>query len=432
MVLDPSIPLQTRSFDTLSMLENGSQIAQQWQQQSTDKELGRIYNEAQGDLSKMMELGKQSKMARFVMPQLTAQQSAQDKAVLDQQKSIAEISKTNSEAFKNNQQGGEYSANTGQKKLGALNQAIMQGAQSGDKSSVLIGLLGAQQAGLISPEDLSMQTKLIQAMSPDELKQYASNVAFAGAKDPASLMFTDANTRANNATSEANNVRSTNASIYATDTGAETADKNRAQQQSQFNTTQAFNQQKLYFEQNKPIGFETGNDGYRYAIYPNGKGMRVLGEDGQPIKMQVKGNQAQETAQREEGLRTQRVDTVLDEIERILPGATNSYLGAGVDMLGNAFGKATNGSMATSQLKTLSGQLVALMPKMSGPQSDKDVAMYKDMAGKLDDPTSPVETRQAALKTIRSLNNKYKEMAQPAGGNTSNSGAKPSALSFFQ
>lgn len=429
MVLDPSIPLQTRSFDTLGMLENGSRIAQQWQQQNTDKELGRIYNEAQGDLSKMMELGKQSKMARFVMPQLAAQQSAQDKAVLDQQKSIAEISKTKSEAFKNNQQGGEYGANTGQKKLGAFQQAIMQGAQSGDKSSVLIGLLGAQQAGLISPEDLGMQTKLIQAMSPDELKQYASNVTFAGAKDPASLMFTDANTLDSNATSKENSIRSTNAILSGQELDYKLGKEKLEQNKQQFERRQAYDE---YIAKNKPIGSFVDIEGYRRFEFADGSSMPVLGEDGQPIKMQVKGNQAQETARREEGLRTQRVDTVLDEIEKILPGATNSYLGAGVDMLGNAFGKATNGSIATSQLKTLSGQLVALMPKMSGPQSDKDVAMYKDMAGKLDDPTSPVETRQAALKTIRSLNNKYKEMAQPAGGNTSNSGAKPSALSFFQ
>ncbi|MDM1757582.1 hypothetical protein HX127_08350 [Acinetobacter sp. 256-1] len=51
----------------------------------------------------MMELGKQSPLARFVMPQLQAQQAAQQKAALDQQKIEAEIGKTQSEAFKNNQ-----------------------------------------------------------------------------------------------------------------------------------------------------------------------------------------------------------------------------------------------------------------------------------------------------------------------------------------
>jgi uncharacterized protein (UPF0147 family) len=36
--------------------------------------------------------------------------------------------------------------------------------------------------------------------------------------------------------------------------------------------------------------------------------------------------------------------------------------------------------------------------------------MYKQMAGQLDDPTIPLQVRQAALETIRSLNNKYAEM----------------------
>lgn len=54
------------------------------------------------------------------------------------------------------------------------------------------------------------------------------------------------------------------------------------------------------------------------------------------------------------------------------------------------------------------------MPKMSGPQSDSDVKLYKQMAGQIGDPTIPVETRQAAIDTIRKINERYAGVA-PSG-----------------
>ncbi|MEM9993561.1 MAG: hypothetical protein AAGE79_05405 [Acinetobacter pittii] len=204
-------------------------------------------------------------------------------------------------------------------------------------------------------------------------------------------------------------IRTTDASRYATDTTAATADKNRAQDAQQFSQTQQLNE---WLAKNKPIGTEMGNDGYLYAIYPGGKGVRISDERGTPIQAQPKGAGANSTAaaQNEERQRISRVNAVLDEIQRILPDATASYAGRGIDLLARGVGIATSGDIATGKLGTLGGQLVALMPKMSGPQSDKDVAMYKQMAGQLDDPTVPLEVRQAALETIRSLNNKYAEM----------------------
>ena len=78
--------------------------------------------------------------------------------------------------------------------------------------------------------------------------------------------------------------------------------------------------------------------------------------------------------------------------------------------------------------------MVAAMPKMSGPQSDKDVAMYKDMAGNLSDPTIPIETRLAALDTIEKLNQKYKGLnsGEIPASIAKPSGAKPNAIDFFK
>ncbi|EOE1650571.1 hypothetical protein ACJ89F_003663, partial [Acinetobacter baumannii] len=299
-----------------------------------------------------------------------------------------------------------FTLDNSQKKFGAIQGVFQQAAMTGDKGQVLLGLDALQRTGWITPDDYSHQFSLLQAMTPDEVKNYARGIAFTD-KNTAPLLYQSANNAADNATSVANNIRTTDASRYATDTAAATADKNRAQDAQQFSRKQQLDE---WLAKNKPIGTEMGNDGYMYAIYPGGKGVRISDERGSPIQVQPKGSNSTVTSQNEEKQRISRVNAVLDEIQGILPQATASYAGRGIDLLARGVGLATPGDVATGKLGTLGGQLVALMPKMSGPQSDKDVAMYKQMAGQLDDPTIPLQVRQAALETIRSLNNKYAEM----------------------
>lgn len=98
---------------------------------------------------------------------------------------------------------------------------------------------------------------------------------------------------------------------------------------------------------------------------------------------------------------------LLDEAARLLPASTGSAAGRMVDDLAGAAGVATEGAKAIAALQTVAGQLVSRMPRMEGPQSDKDVQLYKQMAGDLANPSIPVETRQAALAQIRRLNEKY-------------------------
>lgn len=98
---------------------------------------------------------------------------------------------------------------------------------------------------------------------------------------------------------------------------------------------------------------------------------------------------------------------LLDQAEKLIPQATGSYLGAGRDLALRSIGAATDAGNAAAQLRALEGALVSKMPKMSGPQSDKDVAMYRQMAGQIGDPTVPSETKQAAIRTIREIQNKY-------------------------
>lgn len=408
MAIDPSIPLQARGVDAIQMLADGDKLSQLWRQQKSDQELSRIYKESEGDVSKMLSLGQQSPLARLIVPQIQAQQAASQKNLLDQQKALAEIANTTAQANERTANAGNTTFDTSQKKYGAIQGAFQQAAMTGDKGTVLLALDALQRTGAITPEDYAHNFKIISVMNPDEIKQYATGSGLLN-KDLAPYLSQTKNNAADNATSVANNVRTTNATMRGQDMTAATADKNRIQDAQQFTQTQQLNE---WLAKNKPIGTEMGNDGYLYAIYPGGKGVRISDERGTPIQAQPKGAGANSTAaaQNEERQRIGRVNAVLDEIQGILPDATASYVGRGVDLLARGVGVATPGDVATGKLGTLGGQLVALMPKMSGPQSDKDVAMYKQMAGQLDDPTVPLQVRQAALETIRSLNNKYGEM----------------------
>ncbi|WP_411686914.1 hypothetical protein [Acinetobacter indicus] len=281
MAIDYRIPLQAQSFDMLGMLGRGSELAQFYTKQKTDNEMTRIYNESQGDLDKMLSIAPQSKYARWIMPQLQSQKAAQAQAAIDQQQSLANISKTQSEAFKNNTQGQGYGLDNSGKRQAAIESVIQQAAMTGDPGQVLIGLNRLAKTGLITPEQYQQEAAIVQAMTPGELQKYAQGSALTN-KEVAPYLYQTANNAADNAQSDINNQRSTNASIYATDTAASTADKNRAQQQEQFDAN-------LYVQQNKPLDYFTAADGTRYAVYPGGRGIPVSGPTGEPIKAQQSG-----------------------------------------------------------------------------------------------------------------------------------------------
>lgn len=99
--------------------------------------------------------------------------------------------------------------------------------------------------------------------------------------------------------------------------------------------------------------------------------------------------------------------TIMDMAEKYIDKSTGSIAGNVRDTVAGSVGVSTEGAKAAAQLKVLSGTLVSKMPKMSGPQSDKDVLLYKEMAGQIGDPTIPGETKKAAMQTIKALNQKY-------------------------
>jgi hypothetical protein len=126
-----------------------------------------------------------------------------------------------------------------------------------------------------------------------------------------------------------------------------------------------------------------------------GAGRPVLGLDGQPINLGTGQRDAQQALQ------------LINQATPLIKSATSSYAGQGIDMLAGAFGIATPGSIDAAKLRAIEGALVSKMPKMSGPQSDKDVAMYRQMAGQIGDPSVPYPQKLAALDAVREIQERY-------------------------
>ena len=106
--------------------------------------------------------------------------------------------------------------------------------------------------------------------------------------------------------------------------------------------------------------------------------------------------------------------SLLQQAAPLVRGATGSGIGAGADWLAGQVGVATKGAENIAQLKTIAGMLVSKMPKMTGPQSDKDVMLYKEMAGNIGDPNVPTALKEKAMQTIMEIQARYAGVQPPA------------------
>lgn len=126
-----------------------------------------------------------------------------------------------------------------------------------------------------------------------------------------------------------------------------------------------------------------------------------------------------ETAAKKEAAAKNLMPLITDA-EKLIKGATGSYLGAAADHAARWYGHATPGAQNIAQLSVLEGNLMMAQPRMEGPQSNMDVALYKQMAAQIGDPTVPYATKKAALTTLKSLYKKY--VPDPAAEPNSASG----------
>ncbi len=134
-------------------------------------------------------------------------------------------------------------------------------------------------------------------------------------------------------------------------------------------------------------------------------------------QMAMEAMQAQQ--KKERGM--QGIGETIDQAKNILQGKTfnekgeqvkaplptQSYGGVATDFVSGIFGGSPKGSAEADRLKVLGGSLVMAMPRMEGPQSDRDVSLYREMAGQVGDSTLSVARRLAALDQVEKLYRKY-------------------------
>lgn len=98
-----------------------------------------------------------------------------------------------------------------------------------------------------------------------------------------------------------------------------------------------------------------------------------------------------------------KLGELITQAREILPNATASGFGAKVDEANRFVGRSTEGSQAAAKLAAIGGNMLMMMPRMEGPQSDRDVENYKLMVGKIGDPTVPAAERSAAMDALEEI-----------------------------
>lgn len=109
-----------------------------------------------------------------------------------------------------------------------------------------------------------------------------------------------------------------------------------------------------------------------------------------------------------------RVVQLATEARRILQeAARGGYVQKMRDFAGRVVGESTESSRAAAQLSQLAAAMILNMPRLEGPQSDKDVALYKEQAAQVGNTELPVDDRLAALNIMIATLDKY-GLANPA------------------
>jgi hypothetical protein len=98
----------------------------------------------------------------------------------------------------------------------------------------------------------------------------------------------------------------------------------------------------------------------------------------------------------------------------LLDQAYGTRLEAGFKGVGGAFGIGSEAKDANDKLKTIAQTLVLNAPKLGGSTSNADAERYDKAAGSLDNPSTSLEAKKAALKDIIYLSEKQKAYAEQA------------------
>jgi len=99
----------------------------------------------------------------------------------------------------------------------------------------------------------------------------------------------------------------------------------------------------------------------------------------------------------------------------LIEQSTGSGAGRLTDITAGFFGYGTPGAVAAAKLAPIADQVLKLVPRFEGPQSDKDTQSYKEAAGMLADPWQPNNIRMEAAKTILEIYKKRRDQFVTSG-----------------
>jgi hypothetical protein len=135
-----------------------------------------------------------------------------------------------------------------------------------------------------------------------------------------------------------------------------------------------------------------------------------------------------------------KINDLAKQAEKLLPLGHGSGIGKAAGGLANIVGFPSEKNAVDAQLKVIGAGLTASVPRMQGPQSDKDVAMYKEAAGEVGNAGLPMNVRMAALQTVKNINKKYapdlnwekiEQSKQSTSQNKPPQGVDPKLLQFM-
>ena len=164
-------------------------------------------------------------------------------------------------------------------------------------------------------------------------------------------------------------------------------------------------------------------------IFEGGQARPIMGPGNVPIRGASGAGGMVKNSPEKKASEARQALPIIEMADKLIGSATGSMIGAGADAVAGAFGFGTKGAQAAAQLKVLEGQLIQNMPRMEGPQSDKDVALYKQSAAAIGDPSVPSSMKKAALQTLREI---MERNAEGAIGGATGTWSGPKVIDFNQ
>ncbi len=292
-----------------------------------------------------------------------------------------------------------------------LDSMVWGSVLNGGKNAGIAQLEIQKSRGLIDEATYNQKLGLINNLPADPAK--AQKYAFAmykGIQDP-KYNLTTADQLLQSNTQKYVSDNSLEGAKYASDNTLEGTkySSDNSLEGTKYTAKQATYRTEKEIAAEKAKGKQELINGKVYTVYPDGTADAFIDPKTGQQATSLGDGSGNKNSPQQETKRAQNVLSLTQQAEQILSSgkATGSGIGSLLDTGASWFGVSTEGAQSTAQLSTIAGQLVSNMPRMEGPQSDKDVQMYKQMAGDLSNASLPVATRMAALRQMQALNEKY-------------------------